>query len=496
MHENVKILIVDDDPIGREVLDDLLAPEGYELYFAEDGPAAIQAAHEVMPDLLLLDVMMPGMDGFEVCRRLRQGPVMGEVPIIMVTALDDQKSRIQGLEAGADDFVSKPFNRHELQARVRTITRLNRYRRLLAERVKFERVVEQSETGYLLIDAQDRIRFANPKAGKYLSLDAVGEQAEPVDFLPLAQRHYRCEPYEAWTGWPGPPQPAAPRYLVRPETETVRALWLQVEVLDQIPATPGPMWIVSLTDVSDQISTKNDMRSFHMMVRHKLRTPFVGLSSGLEIITKHAEQLSQEEMVKLVKMAQQSLHRLQGDVEQVLHYVKTPLLAQGGDQFALRDLPPVVEKIGAAVGVPALFVAEPGALGGRQVALSRQALELIFYELLENSCKFHPEESPTIDVSLELGEGEDTVTVWVRDNGRRMSPEELSRAWAPYYQGEKLFTGEVPGMGLGLSAVASLVWSVNGRCQLHNRTDAEGLLVELTLPLAPQTEEATANGDE
>ncbi len=82
--------------------------------------------------------MMPEMDGFEVCRRLRADPMLAEVPIILVTALDDRDSRLEGLEAGADDFVSKPFDRAELRARIRAIARLNRYRHLVAERAKFE----------------------------------------------------------------------------------------------------------------------------------------------------------------------------------------------------------------------------------------------------------------------------------------------------------------------------------------------------------------------
>ena len=88
---------------------------------------------ELTPDLILLDVMMPGVNGFEVCRRLRADPLLAEVPIIMVTALDDRDSRLQGIEAGADDFVTKPFDQIELRARVQTITRLNHYRQRLRE---------------------------------------------------------------------------------------------------------------------------------------------------------------------------------------------------------------------------------------------------------------------------------------------------------------------------------------------------------------------------
>jgi len=131
MPENSTILIVDDEMVSRYTVEVLLAQEGYTLVFAECGEDALEKAVKLIPDLMLLDVMMPGMDGFEVCQRLRANPRLAELPIVMITALDDRDSRLRGIEAGADDFMSKPFDRAELRARVRTITRLNRYRRLI-----------------------------------------------------------------------------------------------------------------------------------------------------------------------------------------------------------------------------------------------------------------------------------------------------------------------------------------------------------------------------
>jgi putative two-component system response regulator len=133
MNTSSTILIVDDTQIGRQALEAVLLNQGYTLAFASSGQEALVKAAALQPDLILLDVMMPEMDGFEVCRRLRADLLLGEVPIVIVTALDDQDSRLQGLESGADDFVSKPFSRAELRARVRTITRLNRYRKLRDE---------------------------------------------------------------------------------------------------------------------------------------------------------------------------------------------------------------------------------------------------------------------------------------------------------------------------------------------------------------------------
>ncbi len=128
------ILIVDDERDGREILLDALTPQGYSLLMAADSFEALDLAKKHTPDLILLDVMMPGLDGFEVCQRLRAQESTAIIPIVMVTALDDRQSRIRGLSAGADDFLSKPIDRLELQVRVRTITRINRYRLLLEER--------------------------------------------------------------------------------------------------------------------------------------------------------------------------------------------------------------------------------------------------------------------------------------------------------------------------------------------------------------------------
>ncbi len=133
-----KILIVDDDAVSRMAIEGLLSGEPYELYFAADGPDGIAAAMTLHPDLILLDVMMPHMDGFEVCERIRALPEIAEVPILLITSLDDQSSRISGLQSGADDFITKPYNSIELFARLQTILRLNRYRRIVEQQRDLE----------------------------------------------------------------------------------------------------------------------------------------------------------------------------------------------------------------------------------------------------------------------------------------------------------------------------------------------------------------------
>jgi len=131
MEHDSTVLIVEDNPVEREILESLLAGQGYNLAFANDGAEGLAKATELTPDLILLDVMMPGMDGFQVCQLLRADSLLANVPVIMVTALDDRESRLRGIESGADNFVSKPYDKTELLAYMRTTTQLNRYSQLL-----------------------------------------------------------------------------------------------------------------------------------------------------------------------------------------------------------------------------------------------------------------------------------------------------------------------------------------------------------------------------
>jgi CheY-like chemotaxis protein len=128
MNESIKILIVDDEPIGRQLLEAILMPENYELLFAEDGGKAYNKTLEYLPDIILLDVMMPVMDGYEVCRKIRQNHDTAHITIFLITALDDRDSRIKGIDAGADDYISKPFDRVEILAKIKNRLSLIKFR--------------------------------------------------------------------------------------------------------------------------------------------------------------------------------------------------------------------------------------------------------------------------------------------------------------------------------------------------------------------------------
>ena len=119
-----KILVVDDTPANVKLLVDVLAARGFEVASAVNGEEALAKVAQDMPDLVLLDIMMPGLSGYEVCKRLRANPQTALLPVVLCTSLDPQQERVNGIEAGADDFLSKPINRPELFARVKSLLRI------------------------------------------------------------------------------------------------------------------------------------------------------------------------------------------------------------------------------------------------------------------------------------------------------------------------------------------------------------------------------------
>src|SRR5436305_271685 len=124
MNNPAKILVVDDNGANRDILDARLRAHGYDILQAADGEEALSATHKHLPDLILLDIMMPKIDGIEVCRRIKSDPTLPFTPIILVTAKSDGKDVVAGLEAGADEYLTKPLDQPALVARVKSVLRI------------------------------------------------------------------------------------------------------------------------------------------------------------------------------------------------------------------------------------------------------------------------------------------------------------------------------------------------------------------------------------
>jgi len=178
-----KILVVDDVALNVKLLADLLSAKGYRTCTAASGAEALAALDRERPDLVLLDVMMPGMSGYEVCEAVRANPAHAMLPIVLVTALDPAKERAKGLDAGADDFLSKPVSQHELLARVRSLLRIkslyDEVVRQKSELTELNRTLEQRvDDGIRQLEKVGRLkRFFSPALAEMI---VAGGAADPL----------------------------------------------------------------------------------------------------------------------------------------------------------------------------------------------------------------------------------------------------------------------------------------------------------------------------
>lgn len=186
------LLVVDDNPMNVEPLCDLLEAMGYRVATALDGATALQVVEEQQPDLILLDIMMPGMNGYEVCRRLKQNPRSARIPVVFVTALSETEDKVKAIESGGDDFLTKPFNRPILLARIRSLLRLKSAHDELEESYRKLQALERMRDDLMKMIVHD---LKSPLSAILATMEVVGDgdagplTEEQSQLLVGAQRH-------------------------------------------------------------------------------------------------------------------------------------------------------------------------------------------------------------------------------------------------------------------------------------------------------------------
>jgi len=483
-----RILLVDDEPTARAVLGAMLADERYHLATAECGEQALLLAEQLQPDLILLDIMMPDMDGYAVCRRLRATPALAEIPIVMLTALDDAGSRLAGIESGADDFLSKPVDRTELRARVATILRLDRYRKLVAEKQRFVRLTDRLPHGVVLLDAEGRIRFANPG---FISLvggtnEDAAQDRSIMDWIVSDERESL--------------QVAVAR--LRHEGDAFRNLEVRMVRADgtRFPAmldgvsyseSAGTMVQLVVQDITDSVLLNTERAEvarrkdeFLALLAHELRNPLAPIGSVLDALqlAGYAErQFPQflgilerqfKQLVRLVDDLMDMSRISRGDIR----IVKSPCDLNAILDQALETSQPQIRAGQHEVVV--MRSTEGLYVDGDAVRLTQ-----VFGNLLNNAAKYMPV-GGRIEVRVESRD--DRAHVSVQDEGLGIPAEDLPYVFEPFRRvGKASDELQQPGgLGLGLSLVQRLVELHGGRVSAHSDGLGRGSVFRVDLPLS------------
>lgn len=476
-----RVLLIDDDRLVHERFRNITG-DRYELHSAYDGEEGLARAVGGMPDLILLDVMMPGTDGLTVCNNLRAHPFVCDIPIIMLTALDDQETRLKSMMEGADEFLTKPFNELEMTLRLRNLLQINRYRRLQNERARIQWLLDGAQEAFLILDDQLAIEYANHQACALLGLSQPVGIGEPVNFQ-LAVCDFYLEPRSAWNEWLTNPQAGenSAVNLIRPATPTSPAKTFLMRTHVHLVRNRASI-LVRLTDITAEAKAQILRWSFQYHVAHKLFTPITGLKAGLEMLEETAASKLDQAEIEALDAAMKSTARLLADCRKVVNYLDLNNACPSSGKFPLKDISTLCGEIWSSAGIRMAVCDLDAKLWLRALAMPEIPLAAILAELTANSRKFSLGGPPQITVRIEAST-KGTAILRFSDVGMPIPPEQLAQVWAPYFQAEKSFTGSVSGMGLGLPSVALLVRQAGGAFAIKNNDFGKGVTVTLEIPL-------------
>ncbi len=464
-----KILIAEDDPTAQKLLSVILRNPEYELMFASDGQEAIGLARMHEPDLVLSDVMMPVLTGYELCMALRNHPLLSEIPIVLLTTLNDKESRLKGIESGADDFISKPYDMDELRARVRGILRLNRFRKLLSERENSSmqqqrderrireqaQLLNQTHDAIIQLDMDERVRFWNIGAERLYGWkmnEIAGQPAAPILFEQahgaVSEARRTIFETERWSG-----------ELEQVDRDgralVVESRWSLVRDAD---GTPLSILLIN-TDITErrrmerQFQRVQRMETIGMLasgVAHDLNNMLTPISLGVEMLRLG---LDPDQMEGVLTMVENSVKRGSALVKQVLTFARDG----GGKEQSLIQPKHVLGEVAALIRETfpktiALDAPPSGTLW--TVNIGATQLSQVLLNLCVNARDAMPNGGRLTLRAENRTDGERRfVQFVVSDTGEGIPPEVRDRIFDPFFTTKEAGKGT----GLGLATVRGIV---------------------------------------
>lgn len=507
VHEttDVTVLLVDDNPQNLKVLYETLKDKGYRLLIANEGEKALDLAHRHTPEVILLDIMMPGLDGYQVCERLKAGPVTSDCAVVFLSALDDVHAKVRGFSLGGADYISKPFQAQEVIARVKTHARVIRLERELQARNRQlendqARILNSISEGIYGLDVKGRIVYANPAAAKTVRSSA--EELTGKNFFELhfgkAQDNLKNLPAHA-TCCQGLPENERGVELFRADGTRFPAQYCSTPKWDGDELRGAVVVFRDITAELDNEKALDEARDLVQEQRDQLAhvsrmTTMGEMAAGvahevnqpLTAITNYA-RVAKRVMAKdnpdvgllsetLEKIEAQS-HRASEVIRRIRRFMKKP--AAGKEVISLAALLDDTRQFAEVDirnndgGIEVSVADDVQDVCADPVQVQQVALNLI-RNALEATRSANSLEPVRVRVTMADSR---FARIEVTDSGTGLSEENEAKLFLPF------FTTKDEGMGIGLPTCRSLIQAQGGEIG-YLRPESQGACFYFTLPVA------------
>ena len=499
-----RILLIDDTPVNLILLGNALE-EDYDLRIATSGEEGLKLAAEVVPDLILLDIMMPGIDGLETCRILKADPALKRIPVIFITALGEPEFESTGLALGAADYLSKPINVELARQRVNNLLDREQLRReveahrdrlevLVAERTAqlaasealYRGLVEQSVVGVYQVGAEG-FRYVNPGLARMMGYASPAEmiaQGNPLQMVDAAER----DTFATWTAGPDGTRTVAFPVCRRDGKR------IDIESHETLLDTPSGRTVLGIcVDITERKRAAEaqaaalhaaqhlaELKSqFVNNVSHELKTPLNAVLGFSDVGLATQDITRAHRFFGLIRDAGNRLLEISGSMLDFAQAEAGKLGLQNAP-FDLGEVlagatarwQPAAESKGLRFVAP-LRPASPGTMYGD----ARRVTQLLGL-LLDNAIKFTA--AGEVSLACEVSDTECRLTV--RDTGIGMQPEQVREAFNPFHQADGSRTRQFGGLGLGLALAKYLVDRMRGDISLES-TPGSGTTFSIRIPL-------------
>ncbi len=479
------VLLVDDNPINLQILYKTLSNGGYKLLTAEDGETAVEIASQAKPSLILLDIMMPGMDGYEVCEILKNNPETADIAVIFLSALEDSSAKVKGFSVGGVDYISKPFQADEVVARVRNHIKIHRLERQLARR-NFElesenhQILNAVSEGIIGLDKDGRITMLNPSATVicgWAVADCLGEQLTALRMFEVDENikmeEHQILPYRSYRMGQS----------AHSDMEMIRRRdnrFLPVAITSTPRAEGGA--VIVFRDISEWVDSEEALRIAreelesqrqniaHMErlnttgamaagIAHEVNQPLTAISNYSRVAKRLLDKggFQSEQLAELLDKLGVQSERASEVIQRMRSYVKKPsgVLSEVNVNDMVRDVIALAEVDSRINDVSVHFQPRHHlpALRLDVVQIQQVALNLIRNAMEATAVANSSPQGVMVTTEQQGAE----ICISVIDNGIGIAEGEEDQLFNPFY------TTKTNGMGIGLSICQSIIQAQGGK---------------------------------